>query len=266
MANRFHGKVAVVTGGASGIGLATAKLIVQQGGMVMIGDLHLEGGVSAINAMGSEHCAFRQCDVAKFDDLEALVSEAATRFGGLDILVNNAGMGSDLCTSVDLPIETWSRVVSVDLDSVFFGCKAAIPHMRKRGGGAVVNVASISGLGGDYGFNAYNAAKGAVVNYTRSLALDHAVDNIRVNAVCPGLVATRLTAFMEKKGLLPKLTSTIPMKRIGQAEEIAKLICFLSSDEASYMTGSIVVADGGQTASTGNINLKELMADLAADS
>jgi len=174
-------------------------------------------------------------------------------------LVNNAGMGSEICTSVDLSAETWRRVIAVDLDSVFFGCKAAIPFMRQRHGGAVVNIASISGLGGDYGFNAYNAAKGAVVNYTRSLAIDHAVDHIRINAVCPGLVATRLTAFMEKKGILPELTQTIPMKRIGRAEEIARLVVFLASEDASYMTGSIVVADGGQTASTGNPDLGALL-------
>jgi meso-butanediol dehydrogenase/(S,S)-butanediol dehydrogenase/diacetyl reductase len=125
-----------------------------------------------------------------------------------------------------------------------------------------VNVASISGLGGDHGFNAYNAAKAAVVNYTRTLALDHARDNIRANAVCPGLVATRLTAFMDKTGILPQLTAAIPMQRIGQPEEIAQLIAFLASDEASYMTGSIVVADGGQTASNGNADLGKLLANL----
>jgi len=123
-------------------------------------------------------------------------------------------------------------------------------------------VASISGLGGDYGFNAYSAAKGAVVNYTRSLSLDHAADNIRVNAVCPGLIATRMTAFMEKKGILPALTRHIPMKRIGRAEEIANVVVFLSSEAASYMTGSVVVVDGGQTAGTGNPDLGALLASI----
>lgn len=260
MSDQFKGKVAVVTGGASGIGRATVELLVTKGCKVMVGDLHEPSGQAMVEALGSEHVGFRRCDVANFDDVQALMEAAASVFGGLDILVNNAGMGSEICTSVDLSPETWRRVIAVDLDSVFFGCKAAIPFMRQRQGGAVVNIASISGLGGDYGFNAYNAAKGAVVNYTRSLAMDHAVDHIRVNAVCPGLVATRLTAFMDKKGILPELTKTIPMKRIGQAEEIAQVVVFLASEDASYMTGSIVVVDGGQTASTGNTDLGALMA------
>lgn len=260
----FENKVAVVTGGVSGIGLATVRLLVDKGCRVVVGDVHEASAETLLQELGPR-VAFRRCDVAQFDEVQALMQTAVSEFGGLDILVNNAGMGSEVCTSVDLSPETWRRVIAVDLDSVFYGCKAAIPWMRLRGGGAVVNIASISGLGGDYGFNAYNAAKGAVVNYTRSLAMDHAVDQIRVNAVCPGLVATRLTAFMEKKGILPELTKTIPMKRIGRAEEIAQVVVFLASDNASYMTGSIVVADGGQTASTGNTDLGALMASLNSE-
>lgn len=258
----FEGKVAVVTGGASGIGLATVRLLVSKGCRVVVGDVHEASAQNLVQELGADAVAFRRCDVAQLEEVQALMQAAVSEFGGLDILVNNAGMGSEMCTSVDLSPETWRRVIAVDLDSVFYGCKAAIPWMRLRGGGAVVNIASISGLGGDYGFNAYNAAKGAVVNYTRSLALDHAADHIRVNAVCPGLVATRLTAFMEKKGILPALTQTIPMRRIGQAEEIARVVVFLASGDASYMTGSIVVADGGQTAGTGNTDLGALMAGL----
>ena len=266
MSSEFKGKVAVVTGGASGIGRATVELLVAKGCQVMVGDLHEASGQALAESLGPDHVAFQRCDVANFEDVKALIQAAVSKFGGLDILVNNAGMGSDICTSVDLSPETWHRVIAVDLDSVFYGCKAAIPMMRLRGGGAVVNIASISGLGGDYGFNAYNAAKGAVVNYTRSLAMDHAADHIRVNVVCPGLVATRLTAFMDKKGILPELTKTIPMKRIGRAEEIARVVVFLASEDASYMTGSVVVADGGQTASTGNTDLGALMAGLHTDS
>jgi meso-butanediol dehydrogenase/(S,S)-butanediol dehydrogenase/diacetyl reductase len=263
MKPKFESKVAVVTGGLSGIGLATVRLLVAEGCRVMVGDLHEIAADALVQEMGAQFVAFKRCDVANFEEVQALMQAAVSEFGGLDILVNNAGMGSEVCSSETLPPETWRRVIAVDLDSVFYGCKVAIPLMRLRGGGAVVNVASISGLGGDYGFNAYNAAKGAVVNYTRSLAMDHAVDNIRVNAVCPGLVATRMTAFMEKRGILPELTKSIPMKRIGRAEEIARVIVFLASTDASYMTGSIVVADGGQTASTGNTDLRALMSGLA---
>ena len=257
---RYERKVAVITGAASGIGLATAKQIVAEGGRVVLADVYQAGGQAEAAELGEHQAAFFKCDVSKLEEVQALFEFAVNTFGSVDVLVNNAGMGSDLVTSDALSPETWHRVIAVDLDSVFYGCKTVVPLTRLRDGGAIVNVASISGLGGDYGFNAYNAAKGAVVNYTRSLALDHAVDHIRVNAVCPGLVATRLTTFMEKKGILPQLTEPIPMKRIGRADEIAKLICFLASDDASYMTGSIVVADGGLTASTGNHDLRMLMA------
>ena len=264
MSQRFAGQVAVITGGASGIGWSTARLLVAEGAKVVVGDLNPDAAQKVASELGTEHAAYCRCDVAVFAEVEAMMALAVDRFGSVDILVNNAGIGSDICTAVELSLETWRRVVAVDLDSVFHGCKAAIPLMRESGGGAIVNVASISGLGGDYGFNAYNAAKGAVINFTRALALDHARDNVRVNAVCPGLIDTALTAFIEKRGYLPALTQNIPMKRIGRPEEIAKLIGFLASADASYMTGSIVVADGGLTAGTGNPDLGELVAQSAA--
>jgi len=262
MGTEFDGKVAVVTGGGSGIGLATVRLLVSKGCRVMVGDLHQGSAVHLAQEFGSNQVAFERCDVAQYSDVDHLMRSADQIFGGIDILVNNAGVGAEIGNSVDVSPQSWQGVIEVDLHSVFYGCKSAIPFMRARGGGAVVNVASISGLGGDYGFNAYSAAKGAVVNYTRSLALDHAADNIRVNAVCPGLIATRMTAFMEKKGILPALTQNIPLKRIGRAEEIANVVVFLSSDAASYMTGSIVVVDGGQTAGTGNPDLGALLASI----
>jgi meso-butanediol dehydrogenase/(S,S)-butanediol dehydrogenase/diacetyl reductase len=260
MAARFEGKVAVITGACSGIGLAVAQLIAAESGKVVLADLNADIGNPLASDIGADRALFVRCDVASFEEVRALIDAAVGRFGGVDILINNAGMGSDICTSVELSPQTWHKVIAVDLDSVFYGCKAAVPEMRKRGGGSIVNTASISGLAGDYGFNAYNAAKGAVVNYTRSLALDHAHENIRVNAVCPGLVETRLTSFVGKRGLAPELTQAIPMKRMAQPLEIAKLIAFLASEDASYMTGSIVAIDGGVTAGTGNANLPALMA------
>jgi meso-butanediol dehydrogenase / (S,S)-butanediol dehydrogenase / diacetyl reductase len=261
---RFAGRVAVITGGASGIGLATARQIVAEAGRVVIGDLNHAAGAAAVAELGADNALFQTCDVAQHEQVEALVALAEQRFGGVDVLVNNAGIGSDLCSVDTLSIDTWRRVISVDLDAVFFGCKSVIPRLRARGGGAIVNVASISGLGGDYGFNAYNAAKGAVVNFTRSLAMDHARDNIRVNALCPGLIDTPLSAFMAKRGVLSSLTDNIPMKRVGRADEMAKVITFLASDDASYVTGSIVVADGGLTAGTGNPDLAALLQRTAA--
>jgi meso-butanediol dehydrogenase/(S,S)-butanediol dehydrogenase/diacetyl reductase len=259
MLQRFQGKVAICTGGASGIGLATTRLLVAEGCCVVIGDLNAVAQQSIVSELGRDHVFFYPCDVSQADEVDALVSAAVDTFGGVDILVNGAGITSDLCSSVDLSLESWHRVMSVNLDSVFYACKSVVPRMRVRGGGAIVNIASISGLAGDYGFNAYNAAKGAVVNFTRSVALDHASENIRVNVICPGLIDTPLTEFMGQKGVDSDFTDRIPMRRMGRPEEIAKITAFLASEDASYITGSVVVADGGLTAGSGNPNLADVL-------
>ena len=146
-------------------------------------------------------------------------------------------------------------MIAVDLHSVFYGTRAAVPHMKRQGGGCIVNTASISGLFGDYGFAAYNAAKGAVVNYTRTAAIDHAKDNIRVNSVCPGPIDTALVALATQfPGVTDSWKSSIPMGRIGRAEEVAGAVAFLCSDDASYITGVNLVVDGGLTAATGQAN------------
>ena len=256
----FDDRIAIVTGGASGIGAATARLLAQGGARVMIGDLPGSAGAELAAELGGR---FTPCDVAERAQVETLVAAAVDAFGGLDLLVSNAGIGS-FGEAPDLDPEAWRRVLAVDLDAVFFGARAAIPAMRARGGGAIVNVASISGMHGDYGFAAYSAAKGAVINFTRTLALDHAKDNIRVNAVCPGLVDTPLTgAFKTVPGLAELWQAGIPMGRAARPEEIAQVIVFLLSDAASYMTGSNVVVDGGVTAHTGQPNLVKLMAGAA---
>lgn len=253
---RFDDKVAVITGGASGIGAATARLLAAGGTRVAIADLPGSAGPALAEELGG---LFVACDVAERAQVEALVAAAIDRFGGLDLLVNNAGIGS-FGEAPDLDPESWRRVLAVDLDAVFYGARAAIPAMRARGGGTIVNVASISGMAGDYGFAAYSAAKGAVINYTRTLAIDHAKDNIRVNSVCPGLVDTPLTgAFKTIPGLADLWQAGIPMGRAARPEEIAQVIVFLLSDAASYMTGSNVVVDGGATAHTGQPNLVKLM-------
>ena len=253
----FSGKAALVTGGASGIGAATARRLAAAGAQVMVADLNVQAGEALAAELG-DGAAFFRCDVAEPAQVEAMVKAAATAYGRLDILVNNAGIGS-LGETPDLDPATWRQVLAIDLDAVFHACRHAIPVMRQGGGGAIVNTASISGMAGDYGFAAYNAAKAGVINYTRTLAIDHAKDNIRVNALCPGLIDTPLSAGLKAiQGLERHWTGLIPMGRPGKPEEMAAVVFFLLSDEASYMTGSIVVADGGVTAHTGQPQFTKL--------
>jgi meso-butanediol dehydrogenase/(S,S)-butanediol dehydrogenase/diacetyl reductase len=260
---RFANKVAVVTGGASGIGLAAARRFHAEGAAVVIADLNDELGEAAVRELGPERCLHHHANVAVWAEVEALMRRAAEAFGGLDILVNNAGVGSFAATP-DLPVEEWRRVIEIDLDSVFYGCKAAIPLMRQRGGGAIVNTASISGLAGDYSFAAYNAAKGAVINYTRAAAIDHAREGIRINAVCPGPVDTPLIAGIDAmQGIREIWNSCVPLGRFARPEEIAAVIAFLASDDAAYVVGAAIAVDGGVTAHTGQPNLPRLLTPLA---
>ena len=190
---------------------------------------------------------------------------AVDHFGKLDIVFNNAGIGSlGRVDSIDL--DAWHRVIDVDLNAVFYGCRAAIPHLRTNGGGAIVNTASISGLFGDWGVPAYNAAKGAVMNLTRAMAADHARDNIRVNAVCPGGVETAMTdSLVKSRRAAEQYERLVPMARMGVADEIASAVAFLASDDASYVTGHGLVVDGGVTATTGQPNFSALAERWWAD-
>jgi meso-butanediol dehydrogenase/(S,S)-butanediol dehydrogenase/diacetyl reductase len=243
----FEGKGALITGGASGIGAATVRRLLAEGAHVVVSDIN--------EAATTDRSTFIACDVADHEAMEKTVNQANSWLEGqgakLDILFNNAGIGS-IGQTPNLDIEAWHRVVGVDLHSIFYACRIAIPIMRRNGGGAIVNTASISGLFGDYSFSAYNAAKGAVVNYTRSLALDHGKDHIRVNALCPGLILTGLTSGLEdNKALVENWNAQIPLGRAGSADEMANVVAFLASDQASYITGATIVADGGITARTG---------------
>lgn len=256
---RFSGKVAIVTGGASGIGAAAARRFHQEGASVLIADLNDKAGTELAAALGAARAIYRRVDVAVWEDVDAMVQAAVKAFGRLDILFNNAGIGSFAATP-DLPLEEWRHVIDIDLNGVFYGCRAAIPIMRRQGGGAIINTASASGLAGDYSFAAYNAAKGAVVNYTRAAGIDHAREGIRINAVCPGPVATPIIAGInDMPGVKAAWDERVPMGRFAQAEEIASVVAFLASDDASFMTGAIVAVDGGLTAHTGQPNLPRML-------
>ncbi len=254
--SRFEDKIVLVTGAASGIGAATAKRFAQEGGRLVLGDLDAEGGEAVARETGG---TFLATDVTDEAQVRALVQCAVDTHGRLDILCNNAGvLGTG--NLPDLPTEEWRRVIDIDLHSVFYGCTAAIPHLRESGQGVIVNTASISGLAGDYATPSYNAAKAAVVNLTRSLALEHADQNIRVNCVCPGPIETPMTAVVKQ---MPELEAeyakAIPMARLGRAEEVSGVIAFLASDDASYLTGAAIPIDGGLTACTGQPNFRRIL-------
>lgn len=256
---RFSGKVAVVTGGASGIGAATVKRFHAEGASVVIADINDALGQALAAALGDGRAIYQRTDVASWPEVEALMARAVSAFGRLDIVFNNAGIGCFGATP-DLSIEEWKRVIDIDLNGVFYGCKAAIPLMRKTGGGAIINTASASGLAGDYHFTAYNAAKGAVVNYTRAVGIDHAAEGIRVNAVCPGPVDTPIIAgIKDMQGVPEAWDRCVPIGRFARAEEIANVVAFLASDEASYMVGAIISVDGGLSAHTGQPNLPRML-------
>ncbi len=255
---RFRNKIVVITGGASGIGAAAARRFHAEGASVVLADLNDDAGAALAAELGNR-ARYKHTDVAEWEVVAALMQFAVDEFGGIDVLFNNAGIGCFGATP-DLDVAEWKRVIAIDLDSVFYGCKAAIPFLRQRGGGAIVNTASASGLAGDFSFTAYNAAKGAVINYTRAVAIDHAGEGIRVNAVCPGPVATPIIAgIKDMPGVAEIWDACVPMGRFAQPEEIAAAVCFLASADASYMTGAIIAVDGGLTAHTGQPNLPKLL-------
>jgi len=255
--SRFKGKVAIVTGSASGIGRATAQLLAEQGAKVVISDISDADGEALANTLGSQHdVTYQHCDVGDPNEVSALVDRAIDVYGRLDVLCNNAGVVSIGQETIDFSVEDWERVIATNLNSVFFAAKAAIPKMKEIGGGAIVNTGSTSGLFADAGGNAYNATKAAVINFTRTLAIDHGKDGIRANAVCPGPTLTPMTEEVLSTDEMKKIWfPLLPLRRYGTAQDMANAIAFLASDEASFITGHALVVDGGITCQTGHPNL-----------
>jgi meso-butanediol dehydrogenase/(S,S)-butanediol dehydrogenase/diacetyl reductase len=258
---RFDDKVALVSGAGSGIGRATALGFAAHGARVAVADLDrakAEAVAAEIAAAGGRAIAIA-ADAATADGVDAMIGGAVAAFGGLDILHNNAfGQPalppgrSRLAFTGDLDEAVWTHTIELGLTGVFRAMKRALPEMLARGGGAIVNTASISGLFADFAIGAYNAAKAGVINLTRVTAIEYAARGIRVNCVCPGAIDTPLLRpSLAIPGFADTTTAMIPMRRLGRPEEMAACVLFLASDLASYVTGAALVADGGLTAQTG---------------
>ncbi len=253
---RFAGKTVVITGAASGIGKATCLLFASEAATVIAGDIDEKGGTElAATSNGKIH--FKKTDVCTPADIKALMDFAAEKTGGIDVVFNNAGAGGDRAPIEEIEPEGWDRTMDLLLRSVAMGVRYAVPHMIGREGAAIVNTASVAGLGAGYSPTAYAVAKGAVIHLTKVGATDLAKHNIRMNAICPGFIQTNIFSSSlevpeEKREAANQIifeiaNHTQPVKRGGRPEDIANMVAYLASKEAGFITGAHFVVDGGIT-------------------
>jgi NAD(P)-dependent dehydrogenase (short-subunit alcohol dehydrogenase family) len=257
MAGQLDGKVAVITGGAAGIGLATPRLLLAEGAADMLGDLQ-EGGAPDLIALHSQRCGWRRTDVLFEDDVAGLIAEAESRFGGLDVLYNNAGYGGTIAPVDELNLESVDRSIGVLLRGVICGYKHGVAAMKRRGGGSIISTASIAGQIGGGAPLVYSTCKAAVIHLARSAAVELAPFNIRSNAICPGMIATQLLARaygIAKEEAEPfrafleaRVAGGQRIPLVGQPEDIAKTALFLASDASAFVSGQAIAVDGSYAA------------------
>lgn len=251
--NRLEGRTAIITGGASGIGAASVRLFAEEGARVLIADTQSERGEALAEAIGGA-AAFRKVDVTRESDVRGAVEDAVERWGRLDCIYNNAGFGGALGPIDETTVEEFDITFDVLLKGVFLGIKHAAPVMRRQGGGSIISTASVAGLKTGESPHLYSVAKAAVVHLTKSVALELGEDGIRVNCICPGIVATPLAAGRpsasdeELSKLSHVLRGAQALGRVGQPEDIARAAVWLASDESSWVTGTAQVVDGGANA------------------
>lgn len=253
MTGRVEARVALITGGSSGIGRATALAFAREGAKVVVADYVVEGGertVKMIKDAGGQ-AVFVKADVSRAKEVEAMVKKTVETYGRLDCAFNNAGVEGKIANTAECSEENWDRTIAINLTGVWLCMKYEIPEMLKQGGGSIVNTASVAGLVGFVGLPAYNASKGGVVQLTRTAALEYAKSGIRVNAVCPGVIRTPMVERLldgSNQYNEATLTAGEPIGRMGKPEEIAEAVVWLCSDAASFVTGLPMAVDGGWVA------------------
>lgn len=250
MSNDMENKVALVTGGGSGMGRAAALEFAKKGAAVAVIDISVENGKETVSMIkNSNKAVFLKCDVSQANEVKAMIEQVIATYGHLDYAFNNAGIEGVAAPIVDLDEQIWNRVISINLTGVLLCMKYEIPHMIKQGGGAIVNTSSVGGIRGFPHHSAYVAAKHGVVGLSKTAALECGMNNIRVNAICPGAILTpMLERHMKNVPGLREIYLSQPMGRIADASEIGKAVVWLCSEEASFMTGQAIAIDGGWTA------------------
>jgi len=249
MGDTLKDKVAIVTGGGSGIGRATALLFGREGARVVVADIDLEGAEETVKMVVDEgaEAFFVRADVSDEEDVKRMIEQAVDTHGRLDILFNNAGIGATAKVT-EASEEHWRKVLGVNLEGAFLGCKYAIPQMIKGGGGSIVNNGSILAEVGFSEATAYSASKHGLVGLTQTIAIDYAADGIRANVVCPGFIRTPMVTESLGEEETKQIAALHPLGRMGESEEVAEAVLFLASDKASFVTGTCLFVDGGYTA------------------